>query len=431
MDLISNSPLSFLIISFVFFALFSAFFSGVEAAYLSLNRIIANRLERKGFIFAFLVGQYFKNIDFFIISVLFFNLFNNILAALFAKIIFERTAPHLFENIYLNQTFLWVLFIIVFTFFFIVFCEVIPKRISIYYAEKVVILGALPMFPIYILTYPLAYLLSRFAQKFIHTLMGSKDEEEQKFFARDQFLGYIKLGSDTGFLKKLETNMLESLVMNKNISVKSLLIPRQEMKAFNLKELSENLLKQIKSFEYNTIPVYEGVKDNIIGILSKRKLALKNDLENISHKTFKKYLEIPKLVPESTMIIDVLSRMNEDNSELAIITDEHGGVEGIVTYVDIINKLFGKNKNGDEELSIRKLGLSHYLINPQVSLNTINEYFKVRVKCDRAETIGGYVLELVGEIPKVGTVVKDKRFEIIVREASKKRIKKLLLRKIY
>ena len=194
---------------------------------------------------------------------------------------------------------------------FIIFCEVSPKRLAIHYANKVVLIGALPMLPVYCFAYPITFVLSRFSNQFISIFAEPTLSTKKQQLSKEEFLGYMKRSSKEGALQKIESSMLENLIINKDIPVKSFLIPRQDMKAFNLQALPQNLFKSIQQFPYSTIPVYDGLQDNVIGVLSKQKLASIEHPENISIKTFAKHLDKPKLIPESKRIIEVLRDMHE------------------------------------------------------------------------------------------------------------------------
>ena len=136
--------LFFLLISFFGVASFSAFFSGVEVAYLSLDRTEINHLKRKR-IFYFLIKRYLNKIDIFLICVLLLNLFCNIIATLLAKTIVQRIGGFYIPGFSLENHFLSVAFIVLFAFGFIVFCELFPKRFCLHYSQSIVLIAALPM----------------------------------------------------------------------------------------------------------------------------------------------------------------------------------------------------------------------------------------------------------------------------------------------
>ena len=241
---------------------------------------------------------------------------------------------------------------------------------------------------------------------------------------------YVRKSFDDGLIKEVETTLLESLVTHKNTPIKSLLIPRHAMLGINLKQVSDNLLKTIRLFKYNTIPIYDGLTDNIVGVVSKKMIARRKDKDFFSVECLKKAMVKPKLIPESRSLMEVFYDMSENDSELAIITDEHGGIEGIVSYGDVVNRLIGKTKSSTEEISIRKFGRNNYAVHPYVSIESLNRYFSSNIICDKIETVGGYVLEIAGEIPQAGRVFKDDFFEFTVREASKTKIENLSVRKL-
>ena len=413
-------------------ALISSFFSGMEAAYLSLTRVSKKRLQKKKSLFAFLSHTFLKHFDVFITSILLINLFNNILATLTAKTLAARWMAIYYPDFNLEGLIGSLLFILCFTFLFIIFCEVAPKRISLHYAEGLVYWGSLMMAPVYFLFYPISYIFSHLAKRFISVFISSTATSNQ-VLEKKTFVNYLKMSSDAGVLKQVETQVLENFITYKNTPIKILLIPRQSMEGFNIQTLpdGQKLMLMIKKFKHNAIPVYDGLKDHLIGVLSKRKMAFNKHKDKISCKNLKKYLDKPMFVPEAKSIVDVLADLNAHDEEIAIVTDEHGGIEGIATYSDIVEQIFGKKDVPLSEISIQKIGVNVYLVNPQTTLDVINRHFQVSLQCDAIDTIGGYVLEGFREIPKSGRVYRDRIFEYTVKKASKTSIKQLMLKRLY
>jgi len=418
----------FLASSYLIFLILSGFFSGVEAAFIGLDRVNINRFEEsKGFL-SKNVNYFIKHFDYFITSILFFNLFNNTYATVTGTLLLKKIYQTHLSSLNLSALVLFLISIVPLTGSILIFGEIVPKRIAIRFPGRVALLGTLPMIPVYWAFYPFSRIFSNISQNFIKIFIKTNINRSSAFDKRE-FIKYLKLSSDTGVLKEIESTMLQNLVTYKSMPVKSILIPRQEVQGFDISKFPSNPQKAIREFSYNTIPVYDKIKDNIIGVLSKRKLAFKSNLEELNKKNIRKYLSIPIMVPESKNLLEVLSDMRQGGVETAIVTDEYGGIEGIVTYGWVVKKLLGKGEVIEPELKgIKKLTNGSYSAHPQTSLVEINNYFKTNIRSEHAETLGGYLVENLNDIPRSGTVYRDKYFEYHIKSSNQKKILKLAIR---
>ncbi|HMB01230.1 MAG TPA: CNNM domain-containing protein [Spirochaetota bacterium] len=418
-------------LNLLFFSLlfFSAFFSGVESAFVTLNRIAINRYENSGFFIHRLILYFVNRFELFFIAILFLNLINNSFFTFVAHHFFRRLLET--KGYELAPGWDAVAFILVITFLILIFGEVVPKRLAIRFPNFIAAMGVLPMTFIFIIFYPVTYLLHIFFKK----IMGSLFEnvfQKTAIFDFKEFLSYIKLGANSGALKDVESSILENLSNNKNAPVKSVLIPRQEMAGFNISALPVNMEKAVKEFRFNTIPVYDKLKDNIIGVLSKFRLWDVADWKDLDRENIKKYLYVPDIVPENKKLIDVLTDMYKKNTELVLVTDEYGGVEGVALYTDIVKKILGKYEQDEPQVEgIKKISGSYYIVNPQISISEINDFFNLHIDCSQAETIGGYIIEKLHDLPQAGTVIRDPYFEYIIRAANKRKILRLGMRKLF
>lgn len=408
-------------ILFFYFLAGSAFLSAVEAAYLSFKRVSINRFEKKKGLLDKIIYFFINNFKKFIVSILLLNLGNNIVAVwLFGKILDKHTTLAYHWSGQIIQA-------IAMTFILLLFCEVTPKRIGIHYNHLIAYMSALPLLLIYYLFYPFSYAFELFSNKFLKLIKNDKLAETDNI-DKEEFLSYIRLSSDQGVLEDLENDMLRNLISNKDLSVKSIIIPRPMMKGFDLSNLPENIPLSIRQFKYNVIPVYDKVKDNIKGVLSKKKILFQGSVFEIDKHNLNKYLQTPKIVPENKKIVEVLEHMRREDHELSLVTDEYGGIEGFVTYRDIIGKLLAKSDDNESALTqVRRLSPTTAIVDPFMPLAEFNERFKTHIHCQEAETIGGFLIETNHDIPKPGHTHIEGKIKIIVKSSNKRRIIKILV----
>ena len=411
---------------FLLFAASSSLFSSTEAAYLSLGRITINRFGHSARLLDRIVFYFIKNSEYFLITILLANLISNI------------TAIWAFDKWVSAYTFAlpsgWItpLETACLTFFILLFCEIVPKRIGIRFPIQVIYLSLLPMTVIYSLFSPIAYAYQKISlygislfEKAVSMGTGRGDQIDKK-----ELLRYIKMSSDHGALRDVESGILENLTHYKDLPVKAILIPRLNMKGFDISKLPKNLTLAIRRFKYNVIPVYDRVEDNLRGILFKKQLFYDDKLTSINPKNIARYLKMPKIVPENKNIVEVLMDMLESRHEICLVTDEYGGIEGFVTYQDIVKLLLGRmDSQPSKEKRIRRLSTDTYEVNSLMPISQFNQIFRSYLYCQEAETIGGYIMEKIHDIPTAGTVCEDNSFRFTVKSASSRRIKKLLVKK--
>lgn len=415
----------------------SALFSGVEAAFLSLNRIEKNRIYESSDFFDLQTAFFLSHFDRFLISLLFFNLINNTIAASSGTLLFARILNTILENppkikilksaaLYLtnHEGIKSVIFVTGFTFLVLVFSELTPKRLAIKYKNNFIKIAALPMKIIFFITTPLSVFFCNLSENFINKFHSQKDEENTTTeTGGKEFLGYIKEGSRSGALKRVESHMLQNLINYKNIPVKSMIIPRQKMHGLDINDLPDTLPEFIRNFPYNTIPIYEDLKDHFIGILSKKKLYINKTIDTINQNNIKKHLIKPKIHHEGKEIIDVFSDMYESGDEIAVIADEYGGIEGFVTYRDLADLLLGRKESREEGLlQITKISPYVFKVNPDTKIHLFNRFFKVNLKSNHAETLSGYILEKIHRFPAAGEMIHDKMFDFEIKKVSKRKI---------
>ncbi len=265
--------------------------------------------------------------------------------------------------------------------------------------------------------------------------------DDEKFFKipfdPEQFLSYAQQSSKLGVLKEVEVSLLQNFVKYKSMEVRSFMIPRELMLGLDLanRNTVEWFKREIRKFPYKNIPFYRKQKDNIVGVLSQEKCALRSHL--LDFKTvaeLEKYLEKPIVIPETKNILAALADILNSASEVALLSDEYGGIEGIVTFDDIIFRFFGKfagdpKEHGTAEL-IKGVGRGVFRVQSHISLSDLNDYFATRLHCDTAETLGGYLLEQFKHIPERYATFKDAFFEYTVQERTPKGLNVIIVKRV-
>ncbi len=213
------------------------------------------------------------------------------------------------------------------------------------------------------------------------------------------------------------------------ISVADIMVPRSEVVLIDKNLTLDEILAIVVEDGHSRFPVYEEQIDNILGILY-----VKDLLRFFKRKDFEitKILREPIFVPENKTASDLLKEFKEKRIHFAIVVNEYGTMVGIVCLEDIIEEIVGEIEDEydkKEELSYKKLTKNEYLIFPKMPIEEFNKVFKTRIVSENFDTIGGYILESFGYLPKSGDSIEYGNYILIVKSVDGSKIKEILLKR--
>ena len=200
--------------------------------------------------------------------------------------------------------------------------------------------------------------------------------------------------------------------------------PRIDVKAIDMEDSQQEVLKTLKKERHSKFPVYEESMDNVKGILYSKEVFLNPD------KNFKDYLREPIFVPESKKIDDILTVFIKHNERIAVVLDEYGGTAGIVTFEDIVEEIFGEiydEYESSQEL-IEKLDTLTYRVFGKTSIKTINLELEAHFP-EEEDTIAGFLLSKLERIPHAGETFSFLGYEFTIERASRKRLLSIRIKK--
>jgi gliding motility-associated protein GldE len=205
--------------------------------------------------------------------------------------------------------------------------------------------------------------------------------------------------------------------------------PRMDIFALSLDEEFENVIQEITQHGHSRIPVYEDNIDHIVGILYTKDL-----IPHINKKIFKwnKLIRDPFFVPENKKLDDLLKEFQEMKNHLAIVVDEYGGTSGIITLEDIIEEIVGdiSDEFDDTDISYSKIDLYNYIFDGKITLKDLFKVLQIdelefENENNEAETLAGFILELIGRYPKKNEKISFKDYTFSIESIDKKRIKQI------
>jgi len=246
----------------------------------------------------------------------------------------------------------------------------------------------------------------------------------------DELTHAIDITSNLEETSKQEKTILKSIVNFGTINVKQIMRQRPDVSAVDSSIRFKELLAKINDWGYSRVPVYKDNLDNIIGVLY-----IKDLLPHINNDDDFSWLSLvrkPYFVPQSKKIDDLLKDFQKKRVHVAIVVDEFGGTSGMATMEDILEEIFGEinDEFDDEEVSYSKLNDNTYMFEAKMLINDMCRFMEIEPDTfedirEEADTIGGLLLELSGDLPSLGEKIEYQNFVFIVEAADKRKIKRV------
>ena len=316
----------------------------------------------------------------------------------------------------------WLAAMVVFA-IVVVFCDLIPKLLALSAPYRLSTIGAFVLQA----SVPLLARVGQILEDMSTTTIDLLTPKKLRTRARlsDQELEtLVEIGEEEGALQEAEGEMIQEIIKLGDKTAKDCMTPRVDAFALPDDLTNEEVIARLKEKRYPRAPVYAETPDNVVGILD-TKLFL---LDPSDHYTEK--LIAPSFVPETMRALDLLRQFLTHAQGLAIVVDEFGGTEGIITLSDIVEEILSDAlPRGDVDLYIEPLEEGKFLVSGNARLDDLREHLGFEIEVDGIDTIGGLVFNQLGHLPVAGTRLELPRLEITVRRTGRKRIEELLLEK--
>jgi len=413
----------------IFFLLLgSAFFSGSEVALFSLDRkYLETGLNKSGIVY-----RYLTNLINFPRRLLVTILIGNTLVNVAVSIVAVSLAIDFSNYFTVSLDIVLSIQIILITILILLFGELFPKVFASKNPFKFAKIIAIPLNVCNIIIYPIAESITEVIRITASKLSFDKSKSA---LTKEELIDLANIGKEKGTIEDNEHSLISSLVSFAGLSVSEVMTPRVDIKAVSVKDNYENIVNVIRESGHSRIPVYKDNIDEIIGIVFAKDLLVfikspelikKFSLETIIKKTL--------FIPETKLINDLLKEFQEKKVHLAIVVDEYGGTAGLISLEDIIEEVDGDiwDEFDKEENHILKINDKQYVALGKTKLDEINETLDVNISVedDDYDTLGGFILNKAGSIPKDNYTFVDQDVRFIVKEIQNKRIKKVIIEKL-
>jgi putative hemolysin len=408
----------------VFAVFFSALFSGLEMAYLSINKLHVELERQKGGIAYKALGYLVDRPAAFIAAIL---VGNNVALVLYGNYMHRVLTP-VFEGWGAMEYLILLLETSVSTVVILVFAEFLPKTLFRQNAEGLMRWLSLPAWLLFwLLRLPSALMLG-VSQFFLKYVFRVEVKEEENAFGRMELDHYVRervpRTSEGNDEVDPELEIFKNALEFPETKAREFMIPRTEIESVEVNELPEKVRAFFIESGYSKLLVYEENIDKIIGYVHAFELFKKPD-------HLKRVLRPVAFIPESMRADEILNLFTREKRNIAVVLDEHGGTSGMITLEDVIEEIFGEieDEHDTEELLERQIKDGEWLFSARLDISDINEKWGLELpQSENYNTLGGYILDLYQSLPEKGTVVRSEQYLFLVQKTKANRLEEVLVK---
>jgi CBS domain containing-hemolysin-like protein len=376
----------------VFCLVLSAFFSGIEMAFISANRLKIELSNQRGTLSGKILADFVKQPSRFIVTTL---LGNNIVLVIFGFLM-VRSVELPLQPILGNDFWATAIQTLLSTFILIIFGEYIPKILFKVFADTILPVLALPFYITFWLLRAGVVVIDGLAT-LILKIFNIKETEHEITFTTIDLEKFIKEHSPgtNSESQEVDTELFENALYLKNLKVRECMVPRREISAIEISEPLSKLKEIIIESYHSRILVYKDNIDNILGYV--HHFDLHKRLESIEE------ILLPiNVIPESMPLQKLLNIFIRDNKSIAWVVDEYGGTAGVITLEDILEEIFGEidDEYDADEYVENQLSDNEYILSGRLEIDHLNEEYELNIPEGEYETLSGFIISHTGSIPE-------------------------------
>lgn len=415
------------ILIFTIFAmiLFSAFFSGMEIAFVSANKLRLELDKQQDFISARILTIFTKNPGQYIATML---VGNNIALVVYG-IAFAKLLEPLFLRIFVSDSLVLLFQTITSTLIILVTAEFLPKTLFRINPNTVLRVFSIPLVLFYFLFYPVTKLTIGFSKILLNTIFRSFDKDVKKtVFSRIDLDHFVNEQDEDSQRREHEIENEVKLFRNaldfSKVKLREVMVPRTEMETMDINSSMDELIQKFIETGFSRILFYQDNIDNIIGYIHHSTIFSN---PGSIRSNLKKVLIVPETMPASKL----LSKFISQHRSIAIVVDEFGGTSGMVTSEDILEEIFGEIEDEHDTIDYieRKVSDDEYILSARIELDDLNEKYNLGFPVkENYETLAGFILFHHESIPKINTMIDIDKYRFKILKASNTKIELVNLR---
>lgn len=306
--------------------------------------------------------------------------------------------------------------------------ELYPKRLALQNAEGIAMFAVNPILFTSKLAAPFVKILTLSTNLLVRVSGINSDNLDEKV-SKEEIRMMISAGEENGVINEIEKEMIDGIFEFDNTLAKEIMTPRVSVFMLDIKTPPSTILVKVLEEQYSRIPVFEYGIDNIIGVLYMKDLFVESNKGELTEAVIRKILRPAYFVPETKNIDELFKELQKTKNHMALLIDEYGAFNGVVTIEDLIEEVMGNIFDEYDESNERivKLSDNNYLVDGFTDIDEINETLNVNLPSEIFDTIGGFLIDLLGYIPKSNenSVLEYDNLNFTIEKVEKKRISQI------
>ena len=410
-----NIPIHWLMVTLAMLLASSGFFSMSETCMMALNRYRLGHLIKQGSRGARLAGELLSKVD----EMLSFILAGNTVINAATTILVAEICRRLFgEGEYVLAIATGAASICI-----LIFAEILPKVIGARFAEKIALLASYILTPLIWATKPVMFFVNVIVRGILKVLRIKPAVEGAQQLSMEELRTLVLEGGQ--FIPKKHQNILMNLFDLENMTVDDTMTPRSLIEAVDINDKIEDIRSALSTSHHTRIVVFEDDLSNIIGLVHVRKVLNASRKEPLDHDTLREIMREPYFIPEGTPLLQQLTHFQEQQRRMALVVDEYGEIQGLVTLQDILEEIVGEFTS-QSPMNVgfyRKQDDGSVMIEGSCPLRVLNRKLGFNFPLDGPKTMNGLLIEQIEDIPEPGVSVMIGDYEIEVVQVQDKMVK--------
>ena len=389
----------------------SAFFSSAETAMTTVNRIRVRNLAEAGLERAEILAKILDNQPKMLSAILIGNNIVNISASSLMTVV----VTDIFGNAYVGAA------TGILTLMVLIFGEITPKTAATLYSETVALRFAKSIYLMMQILTPVIFIVDKLSLVVLRLLRIDPNRKPEAI-TEEELRTIVEVSHEEGVIESDEKKMIYNVFDFGDSVVKDVMVPRVEMTFIDVNADYGEVVEIFRQEKYTRYPVFEGTTDNVIGIVNIKDLLL---AENDGAFSLRKYMREPLFTYEFKKTAELMVDLRKTLNNIAIVLDEYGATAGLITMEDMLEEIVGEIRDEydeDEEDVVRKVGPGEYEIEAAMKLDDLNDRLGLLLQSEDYDSLGGFVIGLLGHIPGEGEEVTWEGLRFVVEKVDRNRI---------
>jgi CBS domain containing-hemolysin-like protein len=398
--------------------LFSAFFSGMEIAFVSIDKL-RFEMNRKPGVTSSILSYFFRHPSNFISTML---VGNNIALVIYGILMAKILEPSLISLVGDNEFLILFLQTVISTLIIIVTGEFLPKTFFKMNPHLMLRIFAIPLYILYIVLYPVSMFASMLSY-LVLLLLGQKVDRKvkEKVFGKvdlDYFVTSSIENAENEDNLGSEVKIFQNVLDFSSVKLRDCMVPRTEILALDVKTPVEGLVNTFIESGNSRIIVFDGNIDNILGYIHSSEMFR-------NRNNWVKSIKVMPIVPETMLAQRLMKKFIKDKQTMAVVVDEFGGTSGIITLEDLVEEIFGEieDEHDSSNYVCKKVGEKEYVLSGRLEIERVNETFDLKLpESDEYLTVGGLILDRYQSFPKLHETIKIGQYDFKIIKVSATKI---------